>query len=604
MTRCGTIGFPIRRRSDMNEPLVIAGCRQPLLAEFAAYASERANHQLSVVSTPDICRAVGNRAATVSVKERTSLDALFASHEPASIKLVLFLSRKLNSDEKGLIDALALSSARTARICIVSSFTIHLGDRRAAAAERYVSDRFRNALDRTVFLRPGHVLTERIRRRLGWIGFSSPLIPSRFRTSCLDCSELFLVIERVLVDPGWPHGRIQTVLGPNRSWKNWIDENRRNSSLQFILSRFSTVLAYLMVGQVIGLFWSALEKVLPRLRSWNFDTLYPSSTRELLALYHPHNYRHTKVVGYNNGVVHFGQRYPERTILSTRRCNGLARVNCQLAKFDGGVTVRLATNVLKSAGKELMVLPNFSYVSLGTGFFVPIHGSASDGNTLGDTIEKVVLYDPVADRILAVKRGERAFRDAIYDLDRHLLLLRLYVRVRNQSRYFLKRETLTNPPGEDLIEAFNDKMASHVEIRKARASSSAVEVYRYYDQAGGDSSAVEFPRDSIGKVWDRIEQNSIARPLFHGLMRRLAHHVELFFTPDEFAIFWETHRQLPIAKIQLRWIKRDGYLHSPFRDQDRISADLVMLKKHRPAFENYVKQNFKHVRHNPGKHSM
>ena len=30
---------------------------------------------------------------------------------------------------------------------------------------------------------------------------------------------------------------------------------------------------------------------------------------ELLALYNPYNYRHVKVVGYNNGVNHFGQKF-------------------------------------------------------------------------------------------------------------------------------------------------------------------------------------------------------------------------------------------------------------------------------------------------------
>jgi hypothetical protein len=588
----------------MSELLVIAGRRLPLMADFAAYASERSNYRPSVVSTSDICPALDHRAATMQLIGPANLDVLFAGQTPASAKLVFFLGRKLNSEEKELIDVLAVAAARTARICIVSSFTVHFGDRQAAEAERHAAERFRNARDRMLILRPGRVLTEKTRRRLSRISFLSPLIPARFRSCCLDPSELFRAIENTLADPRLPQGRIQTILGPNRSWKSWIDENRGQSPAQLILSLFSKILSYLMVGQVIGLFWSALEKILPTLRSWNFETVCPSSTRELLAFYNPHNYRHTKVVGYNNGVVHFGQRYPERTVLSTRRCNGMARVNCQLAKFDCGVTVRQAASVLRSAGKELLVLPNFSYVSLGTGFFVPIHGSASNVNTIGDTIEKVVLYDPVADRIIAAKRVDRAFQDAIYDLDRNLLLLRVYLRVKNQSRYFLKREILANPSSENLIKALSDSMASHVEIRKARASSLSVEVYRYYDQAATDPSALEFPRDSIGKVWDRIEQNPIARPLFHGLMRRLAHHVELFFTPDEFAIFWETHRQLPIAKIQLRWIKRDGRLHSPFRDQDRISADLVMLKKHRPAFENYVNQNFKHVRHNPGKHSM
>src|SRR5262249_16931245 len=155
---------------------------------------------------------------------------------------------------------------------------------------------------------------------------------------------------------------------------------------------------------------------------WNFDSLYPCSAREMMALYNPSNFPHIKVVGYNNGAVHFGQRFPGRTILSTSRCNRLAPCNCHLAKFDGGVTVHQASAALSRAGKELYVLPNYSYVSLGTSFFVPIHGSASECSTMGDSIEKVVLYDPVTDYIFTARRGDTAFQSAIYDLDRHLLL--------------------------------------------------------------------------------------------------------------------------------------------------------------------------------------
>ena len=38
--------------------------------------------------------------------------------------------------------------------------------------------------------------------------------------------------------------------------------------------------------------------------------------------------------------------------------------------------------------RELPVLPNYSYVSLGTSYFVPIHGSASKFSTIAETIEK------------------------------------------------------------------------------------------------------------------------------------------------------------------------------------------------------------------------
>jgi hypothetical protein len=87
-------------------------------------------------------------------------------------------------------------------------------------------------------------------------------------------------------------------------------------------------------------------------------------------------------------------------------------------------------------------------------------------------------------------------------------------------------------------------------------------------------------------------------------MRRFGYHVELFLSADEFAAFWDTHGRLPIAKIQLRYIKRTAVPHAPFRDFDCVSADLFMLRKHKCTFEQYVRATFPAVRFNPGKHSM
>ena len=125
-------------------------------------------------------------------------------------------------------------------------------------------------------------------------------------------------------------------------------------------------------------------------------------------------------------------------------------------------------------------------------------------------------------------------------------------------------------------------------------------VYRY---TPAESAELDVPRDRLGRVWDRLEETPGLSMLFHALSRRLAHHVELFLSEAQFRAFWETHGSQPIAKIQLRFIKQDGYPQSPFRDHDCISADLFMRKKHRPAFEAYLKQHLPGVKMNPGKHS-
>src|SRR5262249_45113267 len=133
-----------------------------------------------------------------------------------------------------------------------------------------------------------------------------------------------------------------------------------------------------IIAGIVGVLLDLLAPKSPFLQAWHLQTLHPRSTLEMLALYNKYNFKHLKVVGYNNGVVHFGQRFPGKTVLSTVCCNQRARVKGDVAEFDAGVTVRQARDVLDKHGRELPVLPNYSYVALGTAFFVPIHGSASD----------------------------------------------------------------------------------------------------------------------------------------------------------------------------------------------------------------------------------
>ena len=74
---------------------------------------------------------------------------------------------------------------------------------------------------------------------------------------------------------------------------------------------------------------------------------------------------------------------------------------------------------------------------------------------------------------------------------------------------------------------------------------------------------------------------------------------------SEFEKFWESHRGVPLKKIQLRYIRADGLPNSAFCDQDCVSADMFMFRRHRHPFERYLEQTFAPgaVRANPGKHS-
>jgi hypothetical protein len=163
---------------------------------------------------------------------------------------------------------------------------------------------------------------------------------------------------------------------------------------------------------------------------------------------------------------------------------------------------------------------------------------------------------------------------------------------------------LENPSAGDLLGALRDPHATNVEIRQSQAASAKVTVAKYYKDLGETSSpALELPRDALGRLWDRLEENPVTSYLMHALSRHVAWHTELFFTPSEFDLFWRTHDRLPLRKIQLRYIRRDGLPHSPFRDEDCVSADLFLFRRHKSRFLEYLNQTFATVRTNPGKHS-
>jgi len=532
----------------------------------------------------------------------------YASRGGCSVRsLVLFLSPGLTESRLADLDALVRQAGERGVefVGVVSTFRVHLGDRAAADAEEDALDRLRSLSARCVVFRPSHILSP-ASRASAWlrrVGFCYPLVPGWLRGCCVEGDELFAAIESERRASG-PKRRILTLLGPNRPWKDVLAQHRARGPLWACLTVVSALLALLLVGQFVGLVLSLLARRSPALRRWNVDTLRPGSLRELLALYNPYNYRHVKVVGYNNGVIHFGQKFPGKTVVSTVHCNRIVRIGTNVIKADCGATIRKALDFLAGAGQELYVIPNYSYVCLGTAFFIPIHGSAADFSTVAETITSVVLYDPVRDRLLAATRDEPAFREHVYNLRSEVLLLRLRCRVKPKSKYYVRRMECENPGSAQLLDDLRDTRATNVEIRKASASGRRVRVNKYYNDPGAaESPVLELPRDALGRVWDRMEENALTSFVLHALTRYFAWHVELFFTAEEFATFWETHRAVPLRKIQLRYIRRDGFPHSPFCEHDCVSADMFMLRRHRRRFEDYLKRTFTTVRANPGKHS-
>jgi hypothetical protein len=586
-----------------NGTFVVASFGDPIVADYDADAGQC---RILDLSQPDSVAKV--RSAPTAEKQLSDM--------------VLFLPPRLGTSELTALDVLLtlVKEQGTKFLGIVSTFRVHFGDEKALQAETYILDRLKGTGARIAIFRPGHLLGEHsiASANLRRFGFLAPLVPRRVRTCCVDASELFAAIEKAR--QGAIHRRIYTLLGPNRPLAEWLCEHRGPGVIQACLSFVCFVFSLLLVGQLAAIILDLLTRWRPLLRSWNFDTLKPKSFQELLTLYNPYNFAYVKVVGYNNGVVHFGHQFPGKTVISTVYCNRVVRAGFlpsplggeglgvrgdSVIKADCGTTIRKAMDFLADGGQELYVIPNYSYVCLGTAFFVPIHGSASDFATVAQTITRVLLYDPVSDRFLRASSEEPAFRDHVYCMESKVLLLRLCLRVKPKSRYFVRREVLENATAADLLGALQDTRAANVEIRKSKASGTKVELSRYYlaTDAALDN-LLEIPRDSLGRLWDRLEENAITSFLMHALTRWFAWHVELFFTADDLEKFWQTHTTLPLKKIQLRYIRRDGLPNSPFKDYDCISVDMFMFRWSRQAFEAYLKQTFTVIRSNPGKHSQ
>lgn len=547
--------------------------------------------------------------------------------------LIIFTNSRLTARERCDLDDILEAARRchTTFVGIVSTFRVHLDDPRVVEVENYIVSRASDLDACLVVFRPGHVLGKHssMRRMLERFAPLYPLFPESLSSCFIEESELFSAIEteRLLeerrpdpLDAGEDvekmsrpnragrsisgKNRAYTLLGSNRPWRDMLYRFRTPGHGALFATAVSTLLSWLLVGRAIALVLTLLAWRFPWLRQWNVQTLKPRSIRELLSLCHRGNFDHVKVVGYNNGVHHFGHRHPAKTVVSTIRCRRMAHAGTSTLKADCGTTVRRALDFLAKNNQELYVVPNYSYVSLGTSFFVPIHGSAVDFSTVADTICRVVLYDPDTDRIISAARDDAAFREHVYNMQARVVVLRLYLLTRPKSSYFIHRETLENLSSSDLLLALRDPSATNVEIRQAQAASAKVTVARYYTDLGEISlPALELPRDALGRLWDRLEENSVTSYLMHAVGRHVVWHTELFLTPGEFDVFWRTHDRLPLRKIQLRYLRRDGLPHSPCRDVDCISADLFVFRRDRFRFLEYLETTLPTVRTNPGKHS-
>jgi hypothetical protein len=433
-------------------------------------------------------------------------------------------------------------------------------------------------------------------------------LPAAVSVSCLHLPELVEIIENEVSAGFSNHSRtgsspvVLSIPGARRSMREAVfAENSRSFGVGWRL--LTKLLRAVGFGWLLFAWLRMASLVLPKLRDRLSATISPRIRRDLVCLCNRHTRQQIQLAGCNHGVNHFGWKFPGKSVVQTTSVPGRIRVYGGQVTVDAGVTLKAVVERLAIENRELPVTPNFSWISMGTCFFVPVHGSGSRMSTLGDAIQRVLLYDWERERVFSARRGDGLFEDAMYNRHQPWLLLRMTLLTQPRTAFAMSERKLESPSADEVLEQFEDPQASHVEIRKSRAVDSSV-VVRSWRVCEPVNGVATLPRDQIGRIWDRLEETPLISSLFHWFVRTFAFHVELFLTAEEFRIFWERHGALPLSKIQLRRMRRDGMKHSACCTEDRISVDLFMLRGSRDVFCRFVSEELPRARSNPGKQSF
>jgi hypothetical protein len=493
---------------------------------------------------------------------------------------------------------------RVARIVLVHSIAAHFGDRQAMELEEQLQRRCAESSVRLQVLRTGFLCGKESAIRWRRTAAFRYLVSESIRSTFVRIPELSGALRRIMLSDESGSANMTTLLGTSRSWAEVLTENLSGRPVERLVDSVCRVLGTLGGRMLTALLLMLWIQGRSGRRVYNFQTIRPRSQAELLSLCSIENTEYIVVCGHNNGINHFGWRFSGRTAVPTTDSGQQIEIQENSVLVDAGITLKKCADALEAAGKQLPVMPNFSYIGVGTAFFVPIHGSGSAISTLGDAIEWVRLFDCCEQRFLEATRDEPIFRQAMYDRSGARVLLQLRIRIQDKTSYSVQKEVLHAPGSAEVWNIFADPHASNIEIRKHRGTCDDIDVARYFEADSDSRGQLDAPRDAIGRVWDRIEENRLSAWLFHWFVRTSGYHVELFLRRDEFDIFWRHHGSLRLSKIQLRFVKKDGMPNSPFSDADCVSADLYMSRRQRKSFQRFLREHLPHVKNNPGKQSL
>ncbi len=536
-------------------------------------------------------------------------------------ELIILLEKRLAHQAINLFRSLsAIPLSRPLRcVCLLPFPGAHYGNRDAIELENVVKLHLQTWAAEFILIRTGHPECPATGdQAAAKIPLYAGLLPQTLTRSMTSIELMAEVVndffekrpDAMMADPLSRAARQElTLLGPR---KPLVTHNHRHvvaatpvaGFVRCAISGVMLLLGRLGMQQIIWILALMFSRFSPLLRELTGQPIRPTSHSDLLRLYNPWNRTTLQTVGMNIGVRHFGWIFPGKTLIQTTGIHPAMRRSKGALRVTAGAVLRHCVQFLRGHREQLLVVPNFTWISAGTSFFVPIHGSGSTVSTLGDSVVSVLMFDGQHRRFIRAQRGDGRFEELMYRPDSLLVLLRLQFRTEAARRYSRQVESLKTPHAETLWDLLLQSHCSHMEIRKKSSKAATVEIYRYQPVDTSEPSGLEIPRDQIGQIWDRIEETPVISTLFHVFVRRCAFHVELFLDRTEFIEFWQHHEQLPLLKIQLRRVNADGIKHSPFCSEDRISADLFMKKDTRDVFCSFVRQHIPNVRWNPGKQSL
>ncbi|MFN8710185.1 MAG: hypothetical protein ACK50J_26225, partial [Planctomyces sp.] len=407
---------------------------------------------------------------------------------------------------------------RTQCVVVITSLQRHLTENPDQTLEQTLLFQLKPCLSALTVIRTGMILSPNssVTRSARRFGATLPLISPALSGTFLTIESLVAIIEtemqlQQLQDNCTPLTdssgvRTLTVPGSRRLLRDVVSEvtsppeNVSSRIVQFAFQAAAAIGVRWMIAESLRF----LAKISTSCRKLTSDTLHPQSVEELRQLCNRHSTDQIQIAGCNNGVRHFGWKFPSKTVVLTTRMPGRAEllddppgVSFETLSFtasvtpnvgkpvrrfrvDAGLTLKYCIDELARSGYEFFVVPNYSYISMGTLFFVPIHGSGSRVSTLGDTIEEVTLWNRCTEQHATARRGDELFRQVMYSPSGHWVVLSLTLAVRGRTRYTVHCESLHHSTADDILEILNDTEASNVEIRRHSASSTSIDVSRYY----------------------------------------------------------------------------------------------------------------------------